>query len=446
MKKGLKRIVTTALAAVLMFVQLPMVESKAASQIELSGKAHVQTYGDTNGKIVKEEGIETLVLGTRGQAKRVESITVNMQNNTGYAGTVQYRVHRQTYGWTQWLIAGQPAGTTGQGKRLEGIQMRLTGELAQHYDIRYQVHIQTYGDNQGWVYNGALAGTTGEAKRLEEVKIQIIPKNTATETPSVSYRVHRQTYGWERNWAKDGTVSGTTGESKRLEGISIDIKGTSYNGSVEYQTHVQSYGWMDWVADGDMSGTSGQAKRLEAIRIRLTGELAQNYDIYYRVHAQTFGWMGWAKNGDSAGTAGYGKRLEAIQILLVKKGAAAPGATIKGVTQTTSSSFNDATDSKNNTNSKVVELGTYSYSDLVANGVCPAGYCYGTTVRDYKVYDGTCWQLYIQVNFSGEKLPSDFTPSSYSLGKSFTSWVCYFLYQGTSGTGNYAQEKGIILN
>lgn len=446
MKKGLKRIVTTALAAVLMFVQLPMVESKAASQIELSGQAHVQTYGDTNGKIVKEEGIETLVLGTRGQAKRVESITVNMQNNTGYAGTVQYRVHRQTYGWTQWLIAGQPAGTTGQGKRLEGIQMRLTGELAQHYDIRYQVHIQTYGDNQGWVYNGALAGTTGEAKRLEEVKIQLIPKNTAAETPSVSYRVHRQTYGWERNWAKDGTVSGTTGESKRLEGISIDIKGTSYNGSVEYQTHVQSYGWMNWVADGDMSGTSGQAKRLEAIRIRLTGELAQNYDIYYRVHAQTFGWMGWAKNGDSAGTAGYGKRLEAIQILLVKKGSAAPGATIKGVTQTTSSSFNDATDSNNNTNSNVVELGTYSYSDLVAKGVCPAGYCYGTTVRDYKVYDGTCWQLYIQVNFSGEKLPSDFTPSSYSLGKSFTSWVCYFLYQGTSGTGNYAQEKGIILN
>ena len=446
MKKGLKRIVTTALVAVLMLTQFPAVESKAASQIELSGKAHVQTYGDTNGKIVKEEGIETLVLGTRGQAKRVESITVNMQNNTGYAGTVQYRVHRQTYGWTQWLTAGQPAGTTGQGKRLEGIQMRLTGELAQHYDIRYQVHIQTYGDNQGWVYNGALAGTTGEAKRLEEVKVQLIPKNTAAETPSVSYRVHRQTYGWERNWAKDGTVSGTTGESKCLEGISIDIKGTSYNGSVEYQTHVQSYGWMNWVADGDMSGTSGQAKRLEAIRIRLTGELAKHYDIYYRVHAQTFGWMGWAKNGDSAGTAGYGKRLEAIQILLVKKGAAAPGATIKGVTQTTTSSFNDATDSKNNTDSKVVELGTYSYSDLVANGICPDGYCYGTTVREYKVYDGTYWQLYVQVNFSGKKLPSDFTPSSYSLGKSFTSWVCYFLYQGTSGTGNYAYETGIILN
>lgn len=288
MKKGIKRIVTAALAAVLMVTQLPAINSKAAAGISIYGKAHVQTYGDTNGKIVKENGIDTLVLGTRGEAKRVESMTINLQNESGYTGTIQYRVHRQTYGWTNWLTAGQPAGTTGEAKRLEAIQMRLTGELAQHYDIRYQVHIQTYGDNQGWVYNGALAGTTGESKRLEEVKIQIIPKNTVDETASINYRVHRQTYGWETRWAKDGSVSGTTGQAKRLEAISIDAR-SSYNGSVEYQTHVQTYGWMDWVSDGALSGTSGQAKRLEAIRIRLTGELAQHYDIYYRVHAQTFG-------------------------------------------------------------------------------------------------------------------------------------------------------------
>lgn len=347
MKKGIKRIVTAALAAVLMVTQLPVMNSKAAAGISIYGKAHVQTYGDTNGKIVKENGIDTLVLGTRGEAKRVESMTINLQNESGYTGTIQYRVHRQTYGWTNWLTAGQPAGTTGEAKRLEAIQMRLTGELAQHYDIRYQVHIQTYGDNQGWVYNGALAGTTGEAKRLEEVKIQIIPK--IDEAASINYRVHRQTYGWETRWAKDGSVSGTTGQAKRLEAISIDAR-SSYNGSVEYQTHVQTYGWMDWVSDGTLSGTSGQAKRLEAIRIRLTGELAQHYDIYYRVHAQTFGWMGWAKNGESAGTAGYGKRLEAIQIMLVKKGAAAPGATVKGITQTTAKSFNDANASESTEN------------------------------------------------------------------------------------------------
>lgn len=67
--------------------------------------------------------------------------------------------------------------------------------------------------------------------------------------------------------------------------------------------------------------------RLEAIQIKLTGEMANKYDIYYRVHAQNFGWMGWAKNGESAGTAGYSYRLEGIQIKLVKKGGAAPGST-----------------------------------------------------------------------------------------------------------------------
>ena len=68
-----------------------------------------------------------------------------------------------------------------------------------------------------------------------------------------------------------------------------------------------------------MSGTSGQAKRLEAIQIRLTGKIAEEYDVYYRVQAQSYGWLGWAKNGETAGTEGLSKRLEAIQIMLVRK-------------------------------------------------------------------------------------------------------------------------------
>ncbi|MCI9068842.1 MAG: N-acetylmuramoyl-L-alanine amidase, partial [Lachnospiraceae bacterium] len=74
-----------------------------------------------------------------------------------------------------------------------------------------------------------------------------------------------------------------------------------------------------------VSGTTGQSKRLEAVQIRLTGQMAEKYDIYYRVHAQSYGWLGWAKNGAPAGTAGYAKRLEAIQILLRRKGGREPG-------------------------------------------------------------------------------------------------------------------------
>lgn len=318
MKNRKLRILLAKLIALIMIISAIYIENpkiKAEEIITLSGKAHVQTYADVDGKY--EEGI--LTLGTRGQGKRVESITIDFENNTGYEGTLQYRVHRQTYGWTEWINAGSPAGTTGQGKRLEGIEMKLTGELAKHYDVIYSVHIQTYGDNQGWVSNGTLAGTTGESKRLEEVRVKIVPKNMET-TPTLSYRVHRQTYGWEKTWATDGQVSGTVGQSKRLEGITISVNNSSYDGGITYRTHVQSYGWMDKVSNGTMSGTYGKAKRLEAIEIDLTGEIANHYDVYYRVHAQSFGWLGWAKNGEMSGTVGISKRLEAIQIVLVPEG------------------------------------------------------------------------------------------------------------------------------
>lgn len=300
---------------------------KAEEQIGLVGMAHVQTYGNVKSKTTVQNGVETLVLGTRGQAKRVESITINMINNTGYEGTLQYRVHRQTYGWTDWIDAGNPAGTTGQGKRLEAIEMRLTGDLQYHYNVRYRVHIQTYGDNQGWVSNGALAGTTGEAKRLEEIQVQLVPKpeisydEPTDYIPTVSYRVHRQTYGWENTWKKNGETSGTTGQGKRLEGItiSIDDERLTHTG-IKYRTYVQTYGWLDWVENGEMSGTQGQSKRLEAIEIELTGGLEYQYDVYYRVHMQSMGWLKWVKNGASSGSMDCAKRLEAIQIKLVKKG------------------------------------------------------------------------------------------------------------------------------
>ena len=299
---------------------------KASASISLSGEAHVQTYGDKEGSF--EDGI--LTLGTTGQSKRLESIIINLENNTGYEGSIEYRVHRQTYGWTDWVDAGQPAGTTGESKRLEGIQIRLIGELAEHYSVKYRVHIQNYGWQQGWQYDGALAGTEAESKRLESLEIQIVPR---TEEMGIIYRVHRQTYGWEMPYKSNGEVAGTTGESKRLEGIEIALTGNKYSGDIIYTTHVQSYGWMENVRNGMMSGTSGQSKRLEAIRIMLTGEVSEHYDIYYRLHAQSYGWLGWAKNGAESGTKQLSKRLEAIQIVLVEKGEGAPPQNYTGVAQ-----------------------------------------------------------------------------------------------------------------
>lgn len=107
----------------------------------------------------------------------------------------------------------------------------------------------------------------------------------------------------------------------------MNLSSLPYAGGVEYQSHAQTHGWLPMVSNGMTSGTVGQGKRLEAIKIKLTGQMAEEYDIYYRTHIQTYGWTGWAKNGAPSGSEGLGRRMEAFQIRLVKKGERAPGST-----------------------------------------------------------------------------------------------------------------------
>ena len=258
---------------------------------------------------------------------------------------VTYSTHIQSYGWEKtWKKDGQASGTSGEAKRLEAIKIRLTGADAAKYDVYYRVHAQSYGW-LGWAKNGEAAGTAGQGKRLEAIQIQIVKKGTKPSgnigyayveygksaeenseiTGLVNYQTHVQSYGWQ-GYVSDGSLSGTYGEAKRLEGIRINLGNLGVSGGIKYQTHVQSYGWMGWKTNGQMSGTSGEAKRLEAIKIELTGEVAKHYDVYYRVHAQSYGWLGWVKNGEPSGTEGLKKRLEAIQIVIVPKGQGAPGA------------------------------------------------------------------------------------------------------------------------
>ena len=55
------------------------------------------------------------------------------------------------------------------------------------------------------------------------------------------------------------------------------------------------------------------------MKIRLSGQIADKYDVQYRAHSQNVGWMDWVSNGTLAGTTGKSLRLEALQIRLVKK-------------------------------------------------------------------------------------------------------------------------------
>ncbi len=95
------------------------------------------------------------------------------------------------------------------------------------------------------------------------------------------------------------------GSQKAVEAITLNLQNAPYDGALEYRTHVSDYGWQGYVKEGKVSGTTGQSKSVQAIQIRLTGEMANHYDVYYRAHVQDKGWLGWACNDQVAGTTGF---------------------------------------------------------------------------------------------------------------------------------------------
>lgn len=304
-------------------------ESRAGTSPSIRYSAHVQDIGWQN------EVKDGELAGTSGKSLRMESLKIHVAN-TGLYGSVEYRSHIQNIGWeTNWKKDGQETGTTGSSLRLEGIQIRLTGQLAQQYDIYYCVHAQNLGW-LAWAKNGEQAGSSGYSYRLEAIEIRLVkkgspaPANIGTRTTafvgaaSVSYKAHVQDIGWQ-NPVSDGASAGTEGKSLRVEALTVTGISPNEGGTIQYRSHIQNIGWESaWKSAGQTSGTSGQSLRLEALQMKLTGQLAEDYDIYYCVHAQNVGWLAWAKNGEIAGTTGCSLRLEAVKIKILPKGSAAP--------------------------------------------------------------------------------------------------------------------------
>ncbi|MCL1798334.1 MAG: serine hydrolase [Eggerthellaceae bacterium] len=297
--------------------------------------------------------------GTTGRSRSIEALEIRLKG-TGLTGSVEYRAHVQNRGWMGWAKDGAVAGTTGRARQVEAVQVRLTGELAGAYDVYYRAHLSNIGW-MGWAANGEAAGAPGLAGRLEAVQVRLVEKGGkapgATANPSATVSLEAQacvdTKGWLKKVGADAVI-GTTGQSLLLESFWLRVAGSSrpdkeIPGSIEYRAHVQDTGWQNWVASGAPAGAGeGSGLRIEAVQIRLTGDLAQYFDVYYRAHLSNIGWMGWAKNGASAGTSRVGYRAEALRVVLVAKGGPAPGSTSGAYRESVSilSALNSAKGSK----------------------------------------------------------------------------------------------------
>ena len=81
----------------------------------IEAKAHIQGIGEVNYGTINSNTI----IGTTGQAKRLESLWLK--------GAIQFRLHIQSKGWTNWVDAtnGAELGTKGLALGIEGIEIKL---------------------------------------------------------------------------------------------------------------------------------------------------------------------------------------------------------------------------------------------------------------------------------------------------------------------------------
>ena len=297
-----------------------------AKSFTLKMEAHIQKVGWQTKSGNSSKGV---TVGTTGRCLRMEALKI-YKPSTSYTGDIQYRAHVQRDGWQGWKKNGAMAGTSGRALRIEAIQVKLTGELAQKYDVWYRLHIQS-GGWMAWASNGESAGSEGLGRRVESIQVAIVPKgqnHPATSGASIafmkpaSFTYAAMVNGHWQHTRTDGTTAGTTGQGQPVQGIRMSAD-ADCTGTIAYSTLVGS-SWTGWSKN---LAQSGNGNKIEAFRVKLTGELANYYDVWYRAHVSGVGWLGWAKNAQGAGSHGGKRQVEALQVKLVLKGGKKPGLT-----------------------------------------------------------------------------------------------------------------------
>ncbi len=136
----------------------------------------------------------------------------------------------------------------------------------------------------------------------------------APSTAAVTLRgvVHVQEVG--DSPLQDAVWAGSKGQSRRLEGFSLEFEAPQPGLGIEYTCHVEGIGDLEWMPGGSFCGTRGQSRRVEGFAIRLTGVLANQYDVVYSCHIEAAGDMGPLRNGAFCGTKGQSRRVEAMQV------------------------------------------------------------------------------------------------------------------------------------
>lgn len=112
----------------------------------------------------------------------------------------------------------------------------------------------------------------------------------------------------------------------QLTWISAKLK-DGYSGKLSYRPYVNHGGWLKFYSDGEPAGGTEGSTYVQAIQMHLTGEAAEQYDLYYAVSTANRGQLGFAAEGQIAGAMDVGDSITDLKVVLVPKGSGAPAAT-----------------------------------------------------------------------------------------------------------------------
>lgn len=117
----------------------------------------------------------------------------------------------------------------------------------------------------------------------------------------------------------NGEFAGTDNPYRRLEGFQLNIVPPIPDLSIKYMAHLEETCDVPWVSEGEFIGTRGEWRRLEGFAIKLTGVVAESYNIFYRCRMQGIGDSPIYSNGQFCGSRGQSRSVEGIQVWLEQK-------------------------------------------------------------------------------------------------------------------------------
>lgn len=334
---------TTGLAYTAQAVQILVLPKGSAAPGDISrpyvgaGQTVKASGRDLNGKTQASAVGSNVSVGSASSGSPLSSFGIAVSNQI-VTGSVLYRTSSPTAGFSSWTMGGGLSGASSAGLPINTLEMKLEGEMAAKYDLWYRVSLVGNGW-LGWASNGASAGTDDALKGINAVQVVLVAKGgstpgstngafvSASGAATLVYQPHITNSGW-LPFVTGGATAGTTGKALSLQALRVYVANAGVDGKVEMRVHVAEEGWQEWTSTPSFSGTTGKNHAIQAVQLRLTGALADSYDIYYRIHSAEYGWLGWAKNGAAAGTTGINRQAEAIEIVLKAKGEQGPSSSV----------------------------------------------------------------------------------------------------------------------